>query len=256
MMLKTDIPGVLLTLQAIVALMAAVLPQRFAVVSRHLWRSVILLSAAVIAMRWLTVMHPPMRNLYEAFLWIPPLLALTTEVSRRHGVGTVRLDATLGFIVAFPLAFVFSDAVSPLPAALQSGYFVPHVLGYMLAYALLARAFVLECLAAVQCRNGGEASVYVKDSRINAAFGFLLLTTSLALGSLWGNTAWGAYWQWDPKEQWSLATWLVYAAYFHTCGRPRWRLTLLGIGLAAIVLTVTWINLSKLFPGMHTYAGF
>jgi ABC-type transport system involved in cytochrome c biogenesis permease subunit len=55
---------------------------------------------------------------------------------------------------------------------------------------------------------------------------------------------------------WSLATWFVYAAYFHV--RPR--LTAKGdrafliAGAVMIVLTLTWINLSKIFTGMHSYA--
>ena len=105
------------------------------------------------------------------------------------------------------------------------------------------RAFALEC---ARCFDAARRSF---------AWGFFLISLALALGSIWGNEAWGAYWQWDPKEQWSLATWLVYAALWHVPASRPWRLTLLGIGLLAIILTVTWINLSKLFPGLHSYAG-
>ena len=45
--------------------------------------------------------------------------------------------------------------------------------------------------------------------------GFPLLTLGLILGSYWGKLAWGDYWGWDPKELWSLASWLVYVGYFH-----------------------------------------
>jgi ABC-type transport system involved in cytochrome c biogenesis permease subunit len=87
----------------------------------------------------------------------------------------------------------------------------------------------------------------------------LLLTLGLLLGSLWGKICWGHYWQWDPKEMWSLATWFVYAAYFHDrlkhgLRRPKALGTWLWIGLLFVVLTLTWINLSRLFSGMHTYA--
>lgn len=241
MTLKTDALGWLLNVQVFLSLLGVVLPRRF---GRMVWLAVLPVAAAAIALRWVAVGHPPMRNLFEAFLWLPPALAAATVLTRRmEGFWTVRLDATLGFVVAFPLAFVFSAAEGRLPPALQSPLFVPHVLGYMLAYALMARAFVLEC--ANHARAAGR----------NVAWGFFLISLALALGSVWGNEAWGAYWQWDPKEQWSLATWLIYAAFFHVRGSRRWRVALLGAGLLAIVLTVTWINLSKLFPGMHSYAG-
>lgn len=241
MTVKTDVLGLMLTAQVALAALGVALPKA---VGRWLWGAVLPLGAAILAVRWGAVGHPPMRNLFEAFLWIPPILAGATLLTRwREGVGTVRLDAALGFLVAFPLAFVFSAEEGRLMPALQSPLFVPHVLGYMLAYALMARAFALECAG------------WERPARRSLAWGFFLITLALALGSVWGNEAWGAYWQWDPKEQWSLATWLVYAALFHVRASRRWRLALLGVGLAAILLTVTWINLSKLFPGMHSYAG-
>ncbi len=240
MMLKTDALGWCLNAQVLLAGLAIFLPKR---VAQWVWTAVLPVAVTAIALRWHAVAHPPMKNLFEAFLWLPPLLVLGTWWTWwRDRVCFVRADAILGFILAFPLAFVFSAQVTPLPPALQSPYFVPHVLGYMIAYALLARAFTLEC------------KHHTRAADRNVAWGFFLLTTALALGSLWGNAVWGAYWQWDPKEQWSLATWLIYAAFFHVRGRPRWRLALLGVGLLAILLTVTWINLSKLFPGMHSYA--
>ena len=241
MTLKTDCLGWLLNAQVALAALGVALPRR---VGRWVWGAVLPVGLAAIAVRWFAVAHPPMRNLFEAFLWLPPILAGATLLTAwRERVWTVRLDALLGFVVAFPLAFVFSAEEGQLMPALQSPLFVPHVLGYMLAYALMARAFALECAR------------HTVAARRNFAWGFFLISVALALGSVWGNEAWGAYWQWDPKEQWSLATWLIYAAFFHVRGSRRWRVALLGAGLLAIVLTVTWINLSKLFPGMHSYAG-
>lgn len=241
MTLKTDLLGWLLNAQVLLAVLGVALPK---CISRWVWGAVLPVGAAAILLRWGAVHHPPMRNLFEAFLWLPPILAGATFLTVwRDKIWTVRLDALLGFIVAFPLAFVFSAEEGQLMPALQSPLFVPHVLGYMLAYALMARAFALEC---ARCFDAARRSF---------AWGFFLISLALALGSIWGNEAWGAYWQWDPKEQWSLATWLVYAALWHVPASRPWRLTLLGVGLLAIILTVTWINLSKLFPGLHSYAG-
>ena len=46
-------------------------------------------------------------------------------------------------------------------------------------------------------------------------FGFLFLTVGIITGAVWANSAWGRYWGWDPKETWSLITWIVYAALIH-----------------------------------------
>ncbi len=241
MTVKTDALGWLLNTQVLFAAFGVLLPRSFRVWA---WRLVFPLGVASLVLRWYVAGHPPMRNLFEAFLWLPPLLVMGTWWTRlREGLDTTRLDACLGLLVAFPLAFVFSAQMVPLPPALQSPFFVPHVLGYMAAYALLARAFVLAC------------GKHERASERNLMWGFCLLTLALTLGSVWGNEAWGAYWQLDPKEQWSLATWLIYVACLHLPRRHFARKVLLGLGLLAIVLTVTWINLSKLFPGMHSYAG-
>lgn len=241
MTLKSDLLGWLLNAQVLLSAAAALLPRRAGVAA---WGGFAAAAAAAVAVRWTQVGHPPMRNLFEAFLWLPLCLGAVSLLERwREGCWRLRLDGALGFVVAFPAAFVFSAQVGQLPPALQSPLFVPHVLGYMAAYILLARAFFLACAQAQRAMHR------------NAAWGFCLLTVALALGSIWGNEAWGGYWQWDPKEQWSLATWLLYAAFFHCPAKQKWRLALLGAGLVAILLTLTWINLSKLFPGLHSYAG-
>ncbi|MFP3757801.1 cytochrome c biogenesis protein CcsA, partial [Cupriavidus sp. SIMBA_020] len=47
------------------------------------------------------------------------------------------------------------------------------------------------------------------------AIGFAFFTVATILGALWAADAWGAYWQWDPKETWALIVWLNYAAWLH-----------------------------------------
>ncbi len=99
----------------------------------------------------------------------------------------------------------------------------------------------------------GERPVY----RL-VCLGMPLLTMGLLMGSWWGQLAWGDYWGWDPKEMWSLATWLIFVFYFHV--RTAWptriklRSMIVLLGFAAIVCTVLWVNLSRLFPGLHNYA--
>ena len=78
----------------------------------------------------------------------------------------------------------------------------------------------------------------------------------------WGRWPdwWGDYWNWDPKELWSLASWLVFVAYFHVhaaAGRsyPRLNSALVFLGGVCIVLTLVWVNLADaIFSGLHVYA--
>jgi len=92
------------------------------------------------------------------------------------------------------------------------------------------------------------------------ALGFPLLTLGLVLAAVWGKIAWGDYWNWDPKELSSLASWLVFLAYLHVrymYGKrfPRAGCALVVVGLVAIVLTLLWVNLARIFGGgLHSYA--
>ena len=89
--------------------------------------------------------------------------------------------------------------------------------------------------------------------------GFPLLTLGLVLGAVWGKLAWGDYWNWDPKELWSLATFVVYVAYLHVRSLYGARHSLVTSGLAlagllCVILTLLWVNLGRIFTGMHSYA--
>ena len=55
------------------------------------------------------------------------------------------------------------------------------------------------------------------------AIGLPLISIGIITGAAWAKEAWGAYWQWDPKETAALATWIVYLAYMHLHTRNAWR---------------------------------
>ncbi|WP_297445928.1 c-type cytochrome biogenesis protein CcsB [Desulfurobacterium sp.] len=90
----------------------------------------------------------------------------------------------------------------------------------------------------------------------SAAVGFVFLTIGIILGAVWAKYAWGGYWSWDPKETWSLITWLVYSAYLHAryikglSGKPLAYFTI--IGFLCVIFTYYGVNL--ILPGLHSYA--
>lgn len=90
----------------------------------------------------------------------------------------------------------------------------------------------------------------------SVAVGFVFLTIGIILGAVWAKYAWGGYWSWDPKETWSLITWLVYAAYLHARyikglrGKPLAYFTI--VGFLSVIFTYYGVNL--IIPGLHSYA--
>lgn len=212
--------------------------------------------------RWYSVRHVPMQNLFEVFLCMGVIIYPVSLFCRqRLRVGGRCADMLIGAIVLFPAGFVFSARPQQLPPALQSWLFAPHVAVYVLSYVFMAKAAFqavsqLASTSADPDENllGPEEATY----RMIRA-GFPLLTLGLVLGSCWGKLAWGDYWGWDPKELWSLASWLVYVGYFHfryMFGKKHARINsawAIG-GMVVIVVTLLWVNLSRLFSGLHSYA--
>ncbi|MBN2059652.1 MAG: c-type cytochrome biogenesis protein CcsB [Deltaproteobacteria bacterium] len=54
-------------------------------------------------------------------------------------------------------------------------------------------------------------------------YGFPFLTLGMITGAIYAQHAIGGYWRWDPKEVWSLITWLSYAILLHERLAVGWR---------------------------------
>lgn len=87
------------------------------------------------------------------------------------------------------------------------------------------------------------------------AVGLPLLTVGIITGAWWAKEAWGAYWQWDPKETAALLSWIVYAGYMHLHTRNSWRGTRTAwvsiLGFATIVFCYLGVNIW--ISGLHSY---
>ena len=115
---------------------------------------------------------------------------------------------------------------APLVPALQSYWLWLHVSVTLLGEAFFAVAFVTSLLflgaeagaGRTRGRMGRRRGRQYDDVSYRAiAAGFPLFTLGgLIFGMIWAYRAWGTYWSWDPKEVWSLITWLVFALYLHT----------------------------------------
>lgn len=265
MHIKWDLQGlfIYLTMAGYLLALAAVLVNRRAGAGQLCFGFAFLAAVTAYIYRWVISTHLPMQNLFEVFLLMGVLVWPISLLSRRmqHDNSWMMAagDALIGVLVCFAPGFVFSGAPRPLPPALQSVLFGPHVASYMIAYVLMGRA----CIPAIAALAGGYAGQRLVEAERQsygmAAAGFGLLSLGLMLGSVWGKLAWGDWWGWDPKELWSLACWLMYMFYFHwRIVHPkayiRTRLCLVLIGMSFIIITLLWVNLSKLFGGLHNYA--
>lgn len=137
--------------------------------------------------------------------------------------------------------------------ALQSPWFVPHVLAYMISYALCAAGFVMMIVK----RMAKKGTDYHEAALGMIRFAFPFMTFGMLSGALWADEAWGVYWSWDPKETWALITWLCYSMVLHTCRSPWKKHTDLTHAIAFLALLATFflVNiLPKLSSALHSYA--
>lgn len=213
----------------------------------------------------------PLTNFYESlvfFAWTIMLLYLIVEWRTK--------SRSLGAFVV-PFAFIalayasFSPSIDsriqPLIPALQSNWLTIHVVTCFLGYAgftlSLAMGMIYFLREAAEKKGRGEIGFFrllpgpEMADELNyqgAVFGFVFLTLGIMTGSVWAYSAWGAYWSWDPKETWSLITWLIYAMMIHARYMRGWRGRRLAIisliGYAAVLFTYIGVNY---LPGLHSY---
>ncbi|MEZ5308014.1 MAG: cytochrome c biogenesis protein CcsA [Pyrinomonadaceae bacterium] len=87
-----------------------------------------------------------------------------------------------------------------------------------------------------------------------AAFAGLALL--LITGAVWANESWGRYWGWDSKEVGALVAWLAYAAFLHSRISRGWngRRSAYFAIIAFLFVVFTYLGVSYLLPGLHSYA--
>jgi len=205
--------------------------------------------------------HAPLSNLYESLIFFGWTIALALIVVRlRFGTDLVVLLGMPILFVTMACTFLLDPSIKPLIPALQSNWLVAHVITCFLGYAGFAVSFVAAVLLLL-ARGSESLSGHLPRIRIldeivyrSVLVGFPLLTVGIVTGAAWADYAWGTYWSWDPKETWSLITWLVYSAFLHARLARGWsgrRSALVSVlGFAAVLFTYFGVNY---LPGLHSY---
>lgn len=164
---------------------------------------------------WMVLERPPLRTMGETRLWYSLFLSVA-------GVAVYvrwRYRWILSFTTLLSTVFLCVNLFNPeihsksLMPALQSVWFVPHVVVYMMAYALLGVVTLFAVYLWLRRDEPQRSEVAMCDNLVSVGWSFL--SAGMVMGALWAKQAWGDYWTWDPKETWALATWLSYLLYLH-----------------------------------------
>lgn len=89
-----------------------------------------------------------------------------------------------------------------------------------------------------------------------AGVAFAGLALLLITGAVWANESWGRYWGWDAKEVGALVAWLTYAGFLHSRIAYGWkgRSSAYFAIVAFLFVIFTYLGVSYLLPGLHSYA--
>ena len=210
---------------------------------------------------WLLLERPPMRTMGETRLWYSlfmPVVGLLTFMRWKY---KWFLSFTFGLASLFLILNVLhpENCDKTLMPALRSIWFVPHVIVYIIAYALLAASSIVSFKALIDLYIRKQKAVAIQLADNLVFIGFAFLTMGLLFGALWAKEAWGNYWTWDPKETWALLTWLVYLVYLHlrTYKTVDQKKAIWVLALAFVVLIICWFGVNYLpsaANSVHTYS--
>ncbi|MFC2107019.1 cytochrome c biogenesis protein CcsA [Bacteroidota bacterium] len=199
---------------------------------------------------WIGLERPPFRTLAETRLWYAIFTAVIgVVIYYRWKMPWMLVYTTMMAILFLLINFLNPDTFDKtLMPALQSPWFIPHVVVYIVGYALLAVSSLTGIIGLYLIYKGKSAdkTIWLADNIVYIGFAFL--TFGLLFGALWAKEAWGHYWTWDPKETWAFITWLIYLLYIHFRINKKRSIksALWVLALAFVLLLICWFGINYL----------
>ena len=224
------------------------------------------LHTAALVCRGIGAGRLPMTNQYEfatSFAWGICLVSLIFILKFHFPVLGTFASPVMFLIIGY--AAMQSKDVHELMPALRSNWLGFHVSTAIVAYGAFGVSFVLALIFLLRERitRGGFLDRHIPDkekldliSYRSIAMGLLFLTFTIVTGAIWAERAWGSYWSWDPKETWSLITWIIYAIYLHLRVRKGYegKAAAIFAAIGFVCVMFTYIGVNTFLPGIHSYA--
>lgn len=220
----------------------------------------ILLFVYFITSLWINLERPPLRTLGETrliYALFLPIIGIVTFNRWRYVwfLGYSNLMAIVFIIINLTHPETYNKTLMP---ALQSPWFVPHVIVYIISYAVFGVSWIVAIVGLTNFVKQDKKKILKMADNI-VFIGFAFLTLGILFGALWAKEAWGHYWTWDPKETWALLTFLVYLIYIHLRSHHKnktilhfWVLSISFAFLLAAWFGVNYMPSAK--NSVHTYS--
>lgn len=224
----------------------------------------LVLHTVAILLRWVIASRPPFSNQYEfAFTFSWGIALVFIVMMYIYKINNLGIFITPVLLLVATYSLFLSKEIQPLMPALRSNWLFFHVFTAVLGYGAFAVAFGLGILFIMkniiekrytQIKKISREDLDYLIYRINS-FGFLFLTITIITGAIWAQKAWTRYWAWDPKETWSLVTWIIYAVFLHiriSRGVRGNKLAWFSI-IGFVSVMFTYVGVNYVLPSLHSY---
>jgi len=219
--------------------------------------------------RWFKAGYFPVTTLFESLSFFALVIVFFQFlIDFKYKVKGISIFSIFFATLLMLISLLFPFKIVEIPPILDSFWLPLHVFFAFLGNGIFAISCGISIMYLIQLKS-------IKSKKLSRSFfempsletldslnykcltiGFPLLTIGIITGSIWASSAWGSYWSWDPKEVWSLITWLLYAALLHGRLNIGWRgkkaaiMSIIGF----LVIVFTFLGVNILLPGLHSYA--
>ena len=223
------------------------------------------LHTVALIVRGISAGRLPLTNQYEfatSFAWGLALVSLIFVIRFKFPVLGAFSSPVTFLIIGY--AAMQSREVRELMPALRSNWLGFHVSTAIIAYGAFGVSAVLGLIFLLRekMERGSFLDQHIPDKEKldnigyrSVSLGLLFLSFTIVTGAIWAERAWGSYWSWDPKETWSLITWIIYAIYLHLRISKGWKgksaAIFAVIGFICVIFTYIGVNI--FLPGIHSY---
>ncbi|MCF7805559.1 MAG: cytochrome c biogenesis protein CcsA [Candidatus Marinimicrobia bacterium] len=200
-----------------------------------------------------------------AFVWILTIMYLVQQYllqEQEFGVfvmGVVALVQTISVLVI--------DYTHPLAESLQNVMFEIHVVSMLFGYAGFTLGFIaaLMYLLLFNDIHGHRFGLFYSRlpsleflDKLNVRsvlIGLVFLTMGIGLGMMNAGTAWGFFWEWDPKLTVVFLNWLIYCyfavsyLFFGWRGQRTANLSIIGF----VVVLISFFIVTNFTSTIHTF---
>ena len=212
--------------------------------------------------------HLPLTGIFKALSTFMFFFAILNKIFVREND-----DYSLGLFYAVILfifqsiSMLFISTSTTLPSVLNNRLFEIHVIINLIGYAAFSSAFLVGFMYILLFHEIKSKKLgYFYDRLPSLAYlerinyqailvGFIFITVGIISGSFTGISAWGKYWDWDPKLISVLINWIFYGLAILGKKNYRWhgkRLSYISlIGFLWIIFSM--LIITQYFSGIHSF---